>query len=332
MSVKIDSVATYLPKKILLSEEFFNSVGLYRDYGIRDDWMDEKMGIHERRAAPLNTKPSTLAIRAAEKALRAADIDKSDIGAVYYCGMERDQIEPATAHTINHELELSANCVLDISNACFGFFDGIEIASAKIESGYIDAALIVTGETQSLLRDKLTELIEFGVDKKDLLNFLGFYSLGDAGAAMVLTKSDDERGFKFFSHYTKSNHRGKCYYNHKTDGGVVAKMDMPRMVANGFRMQQEMLRPTLERANCESFDWLLTHQTGIKNYEQTCDMNAAPREKVVKTFDRLGNVTSATLPVTMNRAFEDGRLKRGDKIGGFFAGSGLIVGQFLYQN
>ena len=105
--------------------------------------MSEKMGIIERRVAPSDAKPSDLAIPAARKAIEAAtDIKPEEIDLVIFCGIERDQPEPATAHVIQDKLGLNARYALDIANACFGFVNAMEIATNYISCGIVKLSLI----------------------------------------------------------------------------------------------------------------------------------------------------------------------------------------------
>ena len=111
---------------------------------------------------------------------------------------------------------------------------------------------------------------------------------------------------------------------------VEGQMLMSEIMDRGFEMQESSLEKNMRSVGWNEFDWLLTHQTGRKNYEQTQNLNLSKPDRVIKTFDKLGNVTSATLPIVFEEMQQTGLLKKGDNVGGAFAGSGLIIGQFGY--
>lgn len=132
---KILSTGEYLPSEIVKSGDLFSEIGTESKYDIPTYWMSEKMGIVERRMASEDTKPSDLAIPTTKDAISNSGIDASQIDIVILCGIERDQPEPATAHTVQDELGLKAAYAFDIANACFGFIDGMNVASRFINSG-----------------------------------------------------------------------------------------------------------------------------------------------------------------------------------------------------
>jgi len=130
---KIYSTGVHFPEEIVKSDDLFAEINSETKYDIPHNWMSNVMGIKERRVAPESAKPSDLAIPAAIQALQSApEVDPKDIDLVIFCGIERDQSEPATAHTIQHKLGLNARYAFDLSNACFGFVDSMQVATNYI--------------------------------------------------------------------------------------------------------------------------------------------------------------------------------------------------------
>ena len=167
---KIYSTGVYLPSQIVKSSDLFEEIKSDSLYGIDKNWMSDTMGIEERRMAPDSAKPSDLAIPAAQQALeKAGDIDPQHIDLVIFCGIERDQPEPATAHTIQNALGLNARYAYDISNACYGFIDAMHIATNYIECGIVRYALIVTGEVPTRVMKAAIDVLKSGVDIKTCL-------------------------------------------------------------------------------------------------------------------------------------------------------------------
>ena len=152
------------------------------------------MGICERRMSDGAEKPSSLAINAAKQAIaECTDLNLEHIDMVLFCGIERDQPEPATAHTVQNALGLHAQHVFDVANACFGFVDGIEIASRFIEAGVIRKALITTGEVPTRLIPSFLKQLQGNLSRKEALKLLGWLSVGDAGGAVIMGDGEDER-------------------------------------------------------------------------------------------------------------------------------------------
>ena len=331
--VKIKSVGTFLPKEIVYSDDLMSEIDSSNQYNIPIDWMRTTMGIEERRISPASSKPSDLAIPAAREALDSCpDVSPQDIDLVIFCGIERDQPEPATAHTIQNALGLNANHAFDMANACFGFIDAMEVASNFIKCGVVKYALIVTGEVPSRILRSAVEKLKEGVDIKTAKNIIGALSVGDAGGAIIIGRSDDyeKSGFELFNTICHSNYVDKCIYKTADDGKVEGQMMMGHMAAAFIRYNNKLIDETLAKLGWDKFDWMLSHQIGKRPFEKISVMNGVNPSSMIKTFDKLGNITSATFPVNFHKLCVEGQVNTGDRIGGCFAGSGLSIGQFGY--
>ena len=329
---KILSVGTFLPDQRVRSDSILEEIQSDRRYGLPSDWLSSDMGINERRMAPDCFKPSDLAIPAARDALEACPhLDPRSIDAVIFCGIERDQPEPATAHTIQNELGLQAHHVFDVANACFGFVDGLKIAVALIESKVINYALVVTGETSTKILKAAVDRLKKGLPLSAAKNIFGALSLGDAGGAIILARSEHERsGFQVFNQRCDSTQVKRCHYEVRGDGSIDGQMQMAHIVARGFKLNKAMFDETLELLGWSGLDWALTHQTGKRTYQQVLTLKSINEENAVRTYPELANITTATLPMGLKKLYQSGNLKKGDRIGGLFAGSGLVSGQFGY--
>ena len=190
-STRIYSVGDFLPSQRVQSNHLFEEIDSERRYGISTTWMSEVMGIVERRVASPDMKPSDLAIHAGREALDSCpEINPDDIDMVLYCGIERDFTEPATAHAVQDGLGLKANRVFDVMNACFGFNDGIDIANNYIISGSAKYVLLVTGEIMTRIYPSFLKQMKDGVSVHQARNLIGWFSLGDAGGAMIIGCSE----------------------------------------------------------------------------------------------------------------------------------------------
>jgi len=318
-----------LPKTTIKSEDLFDEFHSERDYDIKRDWMVSYMGIKERRFSSPEMRPSDLAIPAARKAIERLDgFDKSEIDMIIFCGIERDQPEPATAHRVQQALGLNTKHTFDMANACIGFVDGMEVASRFIECGVVRYALVVTGEVTSRVAQDSIKMLKKGLPRDQALEKIGFLSVGDAGGAVVLGATHyTNAGFQIFNTSVDSNHIDKCIYRH-TKNGIDAKMLMGKILAQGIKMHRTMIPQTLELLGWDEFDYVLSHQTGRRNFLEFSKFNGVDIEKMIKVYPLLGNTTTATFPLSWEKLLNDGKVKPGDKIGGLFAGSGLATCQF----
>lgn len=329
---KVMGVGSYLPQQRVTSDEIMEEIETEKKYGLPHDWMSGEMGIIERRAVSDNQSPSDLAIEAAKEALNSCpDLNPDSIDAVIFCGIERDMPEPATAHFIQRSLGLNASYVFDVANACFGFFQGLKLTSNLIESGAIKYGLVVTGEVSTRVAKSVIQQLKQGMPLDEAKHLFGVLSVGDAGGAMIVGPSQDgNSGFMKFHQMSKSQYSGLCHYHWQANGEVKAHMNMGHIVARGLKLNRQVYAETFDELGWNKVDWVVAHQTGRAAFEHVRDIHGVENCKFMKTYPKLGNITTATLPVSFQKLSSSGSLKTGDKIGGLFAGSGLVGGQFGY--
>lgn len=133
-----------------------------------------------------------------------------------------------------------------------------------------------------------------------------------------------------FNQRSESRHVDLCHYKYQADGSLDARMNMAQIVARGFQLNKKIFDETLDELGWDGIDWALAHQTGKATFKQTLSLHSVEEHKAIKTYPCLGNITTATLPVSFKKLVDSDRLKSGDRIGGLFAGSGLVAGQFGY--
>lgn len=330
---KIISSGAYLPDEIVQSNEIFSEFDSEKNYGIHQDWMSETMGIVERRFSREDQTPSDLAAEAALIALeKCPEIDRSDIGLVVFCGIERDQPEPATAHLVQDKIGVKADIAFDVANACFGFIDGLRIAENFIVSGVIDYALITTGEIPSRLTKNFIDQLKKGIPADKFNDIVGFLSVGDAGGAVIMGKAapGDGEGFELFKTISRSNHSDKCYYKHSDNGQIEGQMLMAKIVAKTLRLQFDNIPKTLGDLGWDTPDFFMTHQVGKKAFDAAAGLGITPKDRMIKSFHNLGNITSATFPVNHDQLMSRSDIKSGDKVYCCYSGSGIVIGQFGY--
>ena len=322
---RIASIGTYLPDQVVSSSELMDEIQSEHLFGISNTWIEELTGIHSRRFAASDAKPSDLAIHAGRRALEKCNMDPKDIGMVLYCGIDRDWIEPATSHRIQRELGcINATC-LDISNACHGFSNGISVGDAMIATGAIENVLVVTGEVPShLIRDVIKDIKE----NPTLENFhakVGGFTTGDAGGAVILQRASATSGIKNYRFDSRGRYTELCYYKFDHTGKRCGQMIMDRISAVMIHMHQSLIAGTYKLLNWrpDDVDHLICHQVGSKPHHRLAKLAGISLEKAPTIFQSYGNLTTATLPVTLEVA----RPQVGDKILILGAGSGLSISQ-----
>ncbi|MFT6005824.1 MAG: 3-oxoacyl-[acyl-carrier-protein] synthase III [Pseudoalteromonas tetraodonis] len=331
--IRILSVGSFLPSNIIKSNDLFDEIKSETFYNTPRTWMSEKVGIVERRASSLDDLPSSLALPAAQQALEACEnLNPDDIDLVIFCGIERDQPEPATAHTINHQLGLKAKHCFDLANACYGFMEAMQTASMYIKAGETKKALIVTGEISTHVMRKVVDELKQGIDPLEARKKLGALTVGDAGGAVIMGESYgyDCPGFELFNTTVDSSHGDKCTYRHNKKGGISGQMLMGPISKAVVSMQQGLFADTMKRLGWEKADWVISHQMGKPPFDRIQKMSGVEETKMIKTYPHLGNITSATFAVNYHNLMNNGSVRAGDKVLGCFAGSGLAIGQVGY--
>lgn len=296
---KIAGIGAFLPKQRVTSDELMLEIASSR-FGTPENYISNKIGIIERRMADELTQASDMAIWAAEVALKDANVAAHEIDLILYCGIERDWQEPATAHRVQAELGATSAIVLDVTNACHGFMNGVSIADAFISNGSASNVLVCTGEKQSKLTYEAIEQLKNLSSKQEFRKRLGGLTVGDAGGAMVIQRGDGESGFRKMNFMSDGKHTDLCYYKH-TDAGTQGQMLMREITVQILRLHKMFINSTYNLLGWtpESIDKLYCHQTGAKPHEGMASLAQQPINKAPITYDNYGNLTSASIPVNM---------------------------------
>lgn len=300
-------------------------------FGFSLDLVSETMGITHVRHSDLQTKPGDLAIMASEKAIKQCQVDPRSIEAVIYCGIEGDYVEPATAHKVAHALDIAPRYCWDKSDACHGFTAGLLEAELMIAAGRIRTALICTGEHPSNKTHLLADLFATGhLGSEDVMQSLGGFTVGDAGGAMILTRSESPAGIIASNTTAISALRELCYCDTSgADRGQLPKfsMEMGKICARTIRLVRKMLPESL---NCigwhkSDIDYLIPHQVGERPFLKYLDIFGLTPDQSVATYAKFGNLASATIPVCWDILQTAGRLEPGKRVFIVSTGSGIVV-------
>lgn len=325
---KIISLASVLPPKKLTSLELeekirSNSPGITLPKGI----IEILAGVRERRVLDENLNASDLATEAAKKALDKAAMSIKDIDCLIFAAASGDVAEPATANIVQENLQ--AECpVLDVKNACNSFVNGIEIAESFIVSGKYKNVLIANGEVPS-------RVVRFAVKDKDQLRhaFAG-YTLGDAGAAMILGPSDGKSGILYSTFMSYGKHWRQSAV---LGGGTRYPRDMDKNYFEGetaglkdifIQIGPKQIYDTLEKVGwtVEDLDKIIVHQVSLKTFDLLVKEAKLPKEKLVIVLPEFGNMVAASVPVSLDFAQQNGDLHPGDKILLLGLAAGVSIG------
>lgn len=314
---KILGMGSYLPEKVLTNADLEKMVDT------TDSWITERTGIKKRHIAADDQSASDLGFEAAKNAIANSGIEASDIDMIIVGTATPDKMFPSVACYIGHSLGIGGVPAFDITTACPGFVYGLSIADQFIKTGHRKNVLVVGTEV-------LSRLVNWD-DRSTCVIF------GDGAGAAVVTASE-EPGI-LSTHIHADGGYGDLLYCNNGLRGQLGEFPEPQIVMRGnevfkvaVKTLSQIVDETLAANNMqkEDIDWLIPHQANIRIIQATAKKLGASMDKVVVAVDRHGNTSSASIPLAMCEAIEDGRIKRGDVCllesfgGGFTWGSALI--------
>ncbi len=327
MNTHISAIDYYLPDSKVKTRDMMSETDPER-LGFSDTLIEDLIGIFEVRHAMEHQKPSTLATIAAEKALAKFEGNPDDIGMIIFCGIEGDYVEPSTAHFIQKNLGLKKAVCFDITNACLGFMTGIQIAVPAILAGTAKHVLVCTGEISSKVSKNSMSILKQTKNHTEYYERIGVLTVGDAGTAAIISQCSDLEGIMALNFASKGELAELCHYKYE-NGVPTGVMKMKEICNAGLKLHKHMLPGTLEQlgrgigdVNC-----LITHQVGKVAWEGFSRFFKVEGDLMTKTFDTLGNITSATFGVNYAMGLEKGTIKKGDLVLAAMAGSGLTTCQ-----
>lgn len=324
---RIVAVGSHLPSRSVSSKDLLDEIHSEQRFGIPNTYLEELTGIHSRRFAPRDAKPSDMAILAGQAALDECNMQAFEIDMVLYCGIDRDWVEPATSHRIQRELGcVNATC-LDITNACHGFANGMSVGDAMIATGAATNVLVVTGEVPSHLIYDVIADINSSDDLENFRNKVGGFTTGDAGGAVILQRAAATDGIKQYRFDSRGRYAELCFYNFDENGKRQGQMLMEKISAAAIHMHKSLINDTYRMLDWTptDVDYLICHQAGMKVHQRFAEIAGIELERAPSTLEEFGNLTSASIPVTLKQAgVEAGSGKQVLVLG---SGSGLSVSQ-----
>jgi len=313
-------VGGYLPEKVLTNAELAQMVDT------SDDWITQRTGIKERRIAAKGELTSDLAAAAARAALGNAGTDIADIDMIVLATSTPDNTFPAAAVTVQEKLGMTHGAAFDIQAVCSGFVFALTQADALIKAGQAKKMLVIGAETFSRILD--------WTDRGTCVLF------GDGAGAVVLS-AESQPGGRGDRGIVTSHLRSDGRYKEMlfVDGGPSSTGTVGHLRMEGrevFRHAVSMITDVIDAAFAASgysaadIDWFVPHQANVRIIDASAKKLGIDPAKVVRTVDRHGNTSAASIPLALSVASADGRIKKGDLVllesmgGGFTWGATLV--------
>jgi len=314
MKAWIAGTGSYAPAKVLTNAD------LERMVATSDEWIRERTGICERRIAAAGEACSDLAVQAGKQALTAAGLAATDLDMILVATCTGDYPLPATACLVQHQLGAIKAAACDLSAACCGFVYALSVADAYVKSG-MRHVLVIGSEVMSAITD--------WADRNTCVLF------GDGAGAVVVSASDGERGI--LSTHLRSDGT-LCELIMVPGGGsrtppsekvIAERLQYIKMKGNetfkvAVRNLEEIARATLSSNDLqvEDLDLYVPHQANVRILKAVIERLGLPREKVLLNLDRYGNTSAASIPIALDEAVREGRIKDGSLVmlGAFGAG------------
>ena len=316
---RIIGCGAYLPEKVLTNDDLAKTVDT------SNDWIVGRTGITQRHIAADGQLTSDLALAAAERAVSAAGISVDELDLLILATSTPDNTFPATAAKVQARLGMHRGTAFDVQAVCAGFICALSVADKFLLSGQAKKALIIGAETYSRILDwnDRTTCVLFG---------------DGAGAAVLsaenLMENGAERGILAVKLHSDGRHYDALY----VDGGVSSSQTSGHLRMHGKEVYRHAVvnlaavaGEAMEAAGLapSDIDWLVPHQANLRIMNAIARRLDLPPEKMVVTVDRHANTSSASIPLALVEAIEDGRIKSGDVVlmeaigGGFVWGSAV---------
>jgi 3-oxoacyl-[acyl-carrier-protein] synthase III len=321
---KITALGTYVPPRVL------SNADLEKMVDTTNEWILERVGIRERHIADKGVAASDLAVAAVKDLLESHPFDLQEVDLIVVGTVTPDMMYPSTACLVQHKLGIANTWGFDVSAGCSGFVYALNTGVKFVESGQYKKVLVIGSDVNS----SMTDYTDRGV----------CIIFGDGAGAVLLEPCADGAGvidhvaqvegiggqFLYMpgggslnpaSHATVDQ---KMHYIHQ-DGRNVFKYAVKKMA--------EMTEKVLERNKLtgKDVDCFIAHQANRRIITATADRLGMPLEKVIINIDRFGNTTAGTIPIAMQTAIEEGKLKKGDLVLVAAVGAGFTSGTTLLR-
>ena len=331
-NVCIESLAVALPEEVWTSAAIEEQLRpLYERLKLPFGRLELMTGIRERRHWPLGTRPSDASAAAGRAVLAKSSLKPEQMQVFVHAAVCRDMLEPATASFAHRKIGLPGTAqIFDVSNACLGFLNSMVLLGGLIESGQVQAGMIVAGENgRPLIEQTLRHLVSAPLTRNEIKPFFANLTIGSGAVAAILCHRSlakdgghrliggAARGATQHSELCQGNTHGADALAMQTDSEqlLIAGVDLAHQTWRDFSSQIGWSADTPERFIC--------HQVGSVHRRKLYETLGLDLAKDFSTFETLGNMGSVSLPATLAAAVDAGAVRAGDRVGLLGIGSGL---------
>lgn len=313
---RIVGTGGYLPPKIVTNDD------LAKRMDTSDEWIRTRTGICQRHVADSSQAASDLGLEASRRALASAQVAPRDVDLIIVATATPDHIFPSTACVMQAKLGIKGCAAFDVQAVCSGFVYALTIAEKFIRSGQYHCALVVGTEVYSRLLD---------------WNDRGTAVLFGDGAGAVVLRADSKPGILASVLHADGSYADILSVPGNVCGGKIVgspflQMDGQAVFKFAVKVLDESARETLAQCglSANDIDWLIPHQANLRILEATARRLGLDQSKLIVTVDRHGNTSAASVPLALDVAVRDGRIKSGHKVmlqgvgGGFTWGAALV--------
>ena len=317
----VQGCGSYLPERVVTNAD------LAKKMDTSDEWIQQRTGIRQRHIAADGEMTSHLALKASQRALEHAGLKASDLDLIVLATATPDETFPATATRVQAALGMTKGAAFDVQAVCAGFVYGLSVADSMIKTGLTSTALVIGAETFSRILD--------WDDRGTCVLF------GDGAGAVVLraeegTGTSAARGVLANALHSDGRQHDILY----VDGGPSStrttgflRMEGKEVFKHAVVNMAAVVGEVLAKAGFETkdIDWLVPHQANKRIIDGTGRKLGLPPERVVITVDRHANTSAASIPLALDAAVKDGRIKKGDLLLLEGIGGGLAWGASLVR-
>jgi len=323
---KITALGTYVPPRVLTNQDLEKMVET------TDQWILERTGIRERHIADKGVAASDLAVEAVKNLVQSHPLDLQEVDLIVVGTVTPDMMYPSTACLVQHKLGIHRTWGFDLSAGCSGFLYALNAGTEFVESGRYKKVLVIGSDVNSSM-----------VNYEDRAVCIIF---GDGAGAVLLEPADEGDDNVIMDHVAQieggggaflympaggslnpASHEtvdGKMHYIHQ-DGQQVFKYAVKKMAEMTDRILQK------NKLTGADVDCFIAHQANLRIITATADRLKMPMDKVIINIDRYGNTTAGTIPLAMQTAVEEGKLKKGDLVLLAAVGAGFTSGATLLR-
>ena len=324
--VKISALGTYVPPRLLTNADLEKMVDT------TNEWIMDRVGIRERHLVDKGVAASDLAVAAVKNLLESHPFDLQEVDLIVVGTVTPDMMYPSTACLVQHKLGIANTWGFDVSAGCSGFLYALNTGVKFVESGQYKKVLVIGSDVNSSMTDF--------TDRAVCIIF------GDGAGAVLLEPAEDQEGFGVIDHVAQIEGMGGQYLympgggslNPASHETVDQKMhyihqDGKNVFKYAVKKMTEMTERILAKNNLtgKDVDCFIAHQANRRIITATADRLGMPLEKVIINIERYGNTTAGTIPIAMQTALDEGRLKKGDLLLLAAVGAGFTSGATLLR-